>query len=164
MLTWTRIQSLYDPNSECHARAAQLAGLSCPVEVFTALFHRRAHNADLEWLLRGIDFGQVTWEQADRSGVALRQVSVDRAFQEAVDEAYRDIMENDDIHEREDVVASWRETGTWIEPPIFLAGTVLGTAVRDYLLVGSTRLGCLLAFLDQQSVAESARHQVWVGH
>jgi hypothetical protein len=48
--------------------------------VFTALFHDRHRNPDLEWFLRGIDFSQVTWEQEDRSGVALRQVSVDRAL------------------------------------------------------------------------------------
>ena len=131
--------------------------------MFTALFHDRHDDPNLEWLLRGIDFGQVTWEQEDRSGVALRQVSVDRRFQQAVDEAYRDIVENDLIHEREDVVASWRETATWIEPPVLLSGSVLGTAIRDYLLVGSTRLGCLIAFLDQGVVTESARHQVWVG-
>jgi hypothetical protein len=106
---------------------------------------------------------EATWELQHRSGVALRQVSVDRAFQEAVDEACRDIIDNDVIHEREDVVASWRETGTWIEPPKFLAGTVRGTAVRAHLPVGSTPLGCLLAFLDQQNVAESVRHHVWVG-
>jgi len=104
------------------------------------------------------------WEREDRSGVALRHVSVDRAFQESVDEAYRDIVDNDVIHERQDVVASWGKTGTWIEPPIFLSGAVLGTAIRDYLLVGSTRLGCLRAFLDQGVVMEEARHQVWVGH
>src|ERR1700727_1220053 len=103
MLTWNRIQSLYEPIVERHARVAQLAGLSCPPTVFTALFHGRHDDSDLEWLLRGIDFSQVTWEQEDRSGVALRQVSVDRAFQEAVDEAYRDIVDNDVIHEREDV-------------------------------------------------------------
>jgi hypothetical protein len=139
MLTWNRIQSLYEPISDRHARAAQLAGLSCPPAVFTAVFHDRHEDADLEWLLRGIDFSQVTWERDDRSGVALRQVSVDRAFQEAVDEAYRDIVDNDVIHEREDVVASWREMGTWIEPPVLLSGEVVGTAIRDYLLVGSTR-------------------------
>jgi hypothetical protein len=163
MLTWHRIQSLYEPIADNHARAVQLAGLWCPPAVFTALFHDRHHDADLEWLLRGIDFSQVTWEQEDRSGVALRQVSVDRALQEAVDEAYRDIVDNDVIHEREDVVTSWREMGTWIEPPIFLSGTVLGTAIRDHLLLGSTRLGCLRAFLDQGVVTEFARHQVWVG-
>ncbi|HTB65739.1 MAG TPA: hypothetical protein VK727_05885, partial [Steroidobacteraceae bacterium] len=107
---------------------------------------------------------QVRWEKEDRSGVDLRQICVDRAFQEAVDEAYRDMVDNDVIHEREDVVASWRETGTWIEPPILLSGAVLGATVRDYLLVGSTRLGCLLASLDQGVVTEFARHQVWVGH
>jgi hypothetical protein len=128
------------------------------------LFHDRHDDPDLEWLLRGIDFSQVIREQEDRSGVALRQISVDRRFQEAVDEAYRDIVENELIHKREDVIASWRATGPWIEPPVMLSGSVLGTAIRDYLLVGSTRLGCLLAFLDQGIVTESARHQVWVGH
>jgi hypothetical protein len=164
MLTWNRIQSLYEPIRDRHARAAQLAGLSCASAVFTALFHDRHDDPDLERLLRGVDFSQITWEQEDRSGVALRQICVERAFQEAVDEAYRDIAENHVIHERENVVASWRETGTWIEPPILLSGAVLGTAIRDYLLVGSTRLGCLFAFLDQGIVAEPARHQVWVGH
>ncbi|HEY4338849.1 MAG TPA: hypothetical protein VGM97_02780 [Steroidobacteraceae bacterium] len=164
MLTWTRIQSLYEPIPERHARAAQLTGLSCPAAVFTALFHGRHDDPDLQELLQGIDFSHVTWEQEDRSGVALRQVSVDRAFQQAVDEAYRGIVDSEVIHEREDVMASWRETGTWIEPPIFLSGAVLGTAIQDHLLVGSTRLGCLIAFLDQSVVTELARHQVWVGH
>jgi hypothetical protein len=163
MLTWTRIRSLYEPTSDRHARSAQLAGLSCPPALFTALFHDRYDDPDLERLLDGIDFSQVKWEQEERSGLALRQVFVDRAFQQAVDEAYRDILDNDVIHEREDVVASWRGTGTWIAPPILLAGAVLGAAVPDYLLLGSTRLGCLFAFLDQGVVTESARHQVWVG-
>jgi hypothetical protein len=131
--------------------------------VFTALFHERRDDPDLEWLLRGIDFGQVTWEQEERSAVALRQISVDRAFQEAVDEVHRAITENGLIHNTGEVATSWRETGTWTEPPILLAGTVLGTAVRDYLLAGSTRLGCLIAHLDQRVISESARHQVWVG-
>jgi hypothetical protein len=164
MLTWNRIRSLYEPIAARHARTAQLAGLICPAAVFTALFHDRHDDSDLELLLRGIDFSQVTWEQADRSGVALRQVCVDRAFQQAVDEAYRDIVDHEVIHERQDVVAAWRETGTWIEPPIFLSGALLGSAIPDHLLVGSTRLGCLLMFLDQGVVTESTRHRVWVGH
>jgi hypothetical protein len=117
MLTWTRIKSLYEPIPDRHARAAQLAGLSCPAPVFIALFHDRHDDPDLECMLRDIDFSQVAWVKEDRSGVALRQVSVDRAFQEAVDEAYRDIVDNDVIHEREEVIASWRETGTWINTP-----------------------------------------------
>ena len=163
MLTWGRIQSLYEPAAERHAKAAQLAGLSCPPSVFTALFHDRHEDQDLERLLRTVDFSQVEWVQDERSGVALRQVFVDRAFQPADDEAYRDILDESFIHERSDVVASWRENGTWIEPPILLAGDVLGSPVPNYLLVGSTRLGCLLAFLDQGIVADTARHRVWLG-
>jgi hypothetical protein len=121
--------------------------------VFTTLFHDRHHDPYLKWPLCGIDFNQVTWTQEDHSG----------RFKRPSMTACRDIVDNDVIHEREDVVASWRKTGTWIEPPILLSGSILGTAVRDYLLVGSTRLGCVLAFLDQGVVTESAQHQVWVG-
>ena len=163
MLTWSRIRSLYEPTAESHAKAAHLAGLPCPLPVFAALFHDHHDDLDLERLLRGIDLGEVEWVQDERSGVALRQVLVDRAFRVSVDEAYRDLLDEAFIHERSDVVASWRENGTWIEAPILLSGGVLGSAVRDYLLVGSTRLGCLLAFLDQGLVAETARHRVWVG-
>jgi hypothetical protein len=163
MLTWDRIQSLYEPSAERHAKAAQLAGLTCPPSVFTALFHDRHEDPDLERLLRAVDFREVEWVQDERSAVALRQVFVDRAFQPAVDEAYRDILDESFIHERSDVVASWRENGTWIESPILLAGGALGSPVGDYLLVGSTRLWCLLAFLDQGVVAETARHRVRVG-
>jgi hypothetical protein len=163
MLSWNRIQLLYEPTAERHAKAAQLAGLACPPAVFAALFHDRHEDQDLERLLRAIDFSEVEWIQEERSGVALREVFVDRALQPAVDEAYRDIIDESFIHERADVVASWRENGTWIEPPILLSGDALGSPVRDYLLVGSTRLGCLLAFLDQGVVAETARHRVWVG-
>lgn len=164
MLTWNRVQSLYEPIPDRHARGAQLVGLSCPAAVFSALFHDRHEDADLAWLLRDIDFSQVTWAQEVRSGITLRQVSVARAFQEAVNEAYREILDNEVVHAREEMVTSWRDMGTWIEPPILLSGAVFGTANQDYLLVGSTRLGCLLAFLDQGFVTESARHQVWVGH
>jgi hypothetical protein len=163
MLTWNRIRSLYEPTAESHARAAHLAGLPCPLPVFAALFHNHHDDLEFERILRGADLGEVEWVQEERSGVALRQVFVDRALQPAIDEAYRDILDEGFIHERSDVVASWRENGTWIEPPILLSGRVLGSAVRDYLLVGSTRLGCLLAFLDQGVVAEAARHRVWVG-
>jgi hypothetical protein len=63
-----------------------------------------------------------------------------RAAQLAVDAAYRDIIDNEVIHERDDVVASWREMRTWIQAPVLLSGAVLGSTVRDYLLVGSTSL------------------------
>jgi len=163
MLSWKRIQSLYEPTAARHANAAHLAGLPCPLPVFAALFHDRHDDQDLERLLRGIEFSEVEWVQQERSGAALRLVYVDRAFQPAVDEAYRDILDEEFIHERPDVVASWRENGTWIEPPILLSGEVLDRPVRDCVVVGSTRLGCLLAFLDQGIVAETARHRVWVG-
>jgi hypothetical protein len=130
---------------------------------YSATAYQTGPVPDLERLLRAVDLSEVAWVQDERCGVAQRQVFVDRAFQPAVDEAYRDILDESFIHERSDVVESWRENGTWIEPPILLAGEVLGSPVPNYLLVGSPRLGCLLAFLDQGVFAETARHRVCVG-
>ena len=41
---------------------------------------------------------------------------------------------------------SARRRGTWIEPPILLAGSIAGSAIRDYLLVGSSARGACLRF------------------
>jgi hypothetical protein len=163
MLTWDRIQAAFEPTAERHAKAAQLMALSCPLPVFRALFHDRHDDPNLARILHTVDFAHVEWVAEQRSGAALRQVAVDRAFQVAVDEAYADVTNQDFIHERADVIASWREHGTWIEPPILLSGAVLGSPVQEHLLVGSTRLGCLLAFLDQGLVTGTARHDVWLG-
>ena len=42
----------------------------CPAPVFTALFHDRHDDPDLESMLRDIDLGEVRWERGrERSGV-----------------------------------------------------------------------------------------------
>ena len=161
MVTWNRIQSLYQPRAERHARAAQLMGLLCPPPVFTALFHERHEDAGVNRLMRGVDVSQVQWALEERAGPDLREILIDRTFQRAVDEAYRAVFRQR-IECSADVDALI-ERGTWNEPPILISGEVLGSAVRDTLLVGSTRLGALLGLLNRGVVAEATRHLVWVG-
>jgi hypothetical protein len=91
-------------------------------------------------------------------------VLVNRAFREAVDEVCPTISDNDAMHEGEDVVAAWPDTGARIEPPILFAGRVLGTTARDYLPAGSTRPRCSLVFLRRQAVTTLARRQARVVH
>jgi hypothetical protein len=163
MLNWQRIQAVVEPTAERHAKAAKLVGLTCPAPVFRALFHGCHADPDIARLVHGVDWLNVEWTLQTRSGAALREVGVDRPFQSAVDAAYASVIDEGVVHARDDVIASWREHGTWAEPPIMIEGDLLGSSLHDLLLVGYTRLGCLRAFLDQGFVAESARHEVWVG-
>ena len=91
------------------------------------------------------------------------QAVVDGTPHPAVDEAYPGILHEGFMHGRAEGIASWREHGTSIEPSILLAGQVLRSPARDYLLVGSMQLGCLLAILDPRVVSESAQPRAWVG-
>jgi hypothetical protein len=85
--SWARIQRLYDVDAVVHWQRCEADGLQCPQEVFTQLFHEEANNEDFAVIVRSIDWGRVTWELQEFSGIALRQLRVDRAFQLALDEA-----------------------------------------------------------------------------
>jgi len=163
MLSWDRIQSVYEPTAERHAKTAQLVGLRCPLPVFAALFHDRGEDPALGRLLGEVDLSPLEWALELRSGRELRDVFVDRDFQPAVDAAHRELLHEPALHRRDEVAESWLEFGSWKEPPILLAGEVVGSATADVLLVGSTRLGHLEALLDRGLLPMTTAHQVWVG-
>jgi hypothetical protein len=161
--SWARIQRLYDADAIVHWQRCEAEGLQCPQEVFAQLFHEEAHNEDFAVIVRAEDWGRVTWELAELSGIALRQVRVDRGFQYALDEA-RDIATQYGIaDERQEVINHWRDSHSWFAPPVVIAGDLLGGNTGIELLVGFTRLGNLLALLDRQEVKETHKHLVWIG-
>jgi hypothetical protein len=161
--TWTRIQRLYDANPGVHWQHCESAGLACSQEVFTQLFHEEANNADFSIIVRAVDWGRVRWELEEFSGVALRQVRVERGYQYALDEARERAAQFGIRDDRGAVVEHWRDAGSWFAPPVMVAGEVLGTNIGYELLVGYTRLGNLLGLLDREEVPESQTHLVWVG-
>src|SRR5450631_2163288 len=105
--TWGRIQRLYDTDPDVHWQRCEAEGLGCPQDVFTQLFHEDAHNPDFSALVRAVDWGHVRWELEALSGIALRQVSVDRGFQHALDEAHDRAAQFGITDDREEVVAHW---------------------------------------------------------
>ena len=161
---WQRIAELCEPDAERHCEAcARELGLECPLEVFGQLFHE--HHADQEFatLYRAVDWGRVAWSLEELSGVQWRQVSVERGYQYAVDEARWRTFEEGVVDARAAVVAHWGEAGTWLVPPVLVTGEVLGNSLRYECLVGFTRLGNLLGLMDRGEVKETARHLAWVG-
>ena len=83
--------------------------------------------------------------------------------QYAVDEARTRTREEGIQDERAEVVASWRDEGTWMRSPLLVEGDVIGSVLEYELLVGFTRLGNLLGLLDRGEIAEYATHRVWTG-
>ncbi len=161
--TWGRVQRLYDADPTVHWERCEGQGLECPQEVFTQLFHEEASNPDFAAIVRAVDWGRVRWDLEEFSGIALRQIRVDRGYQYALDEARDRATQFGIIDDREEVVAHWRDAQSWFAPPVMVAGEVLGTNVGYELLVGYTRLGNLLGLLDRQEVPEVKQHLVWVG-
>ncbi len=163
VFSWARIQRLHDPDPAVHWQRCAAQGLECPLEVFTQVFTEEANNPDFEAIVRGVDWGRVVWALEEFSGVALRQVRVDRRFQHAVDEARDRTAQFGIVDDREEVLSHWVEQGSWFAPPIMVAGEVLGSNVGYELLVGYTRLGNLSGVLDRKELPEAKKHLVWVG-
>ena len=161
--SWARIQRLYDADAAFHWQRCESEGLQCPQEVFTQLFHEEASNEDFAAIVRSIDWGKVSWELQEMSGVALRHVRVDRGYQYALDEARERASQFGIVDEREEVVSHWREAKSWMVALVMVSAELLGGGTGFELLVGYTRLGNLLGLLDRQDVSEVQKHLVWVG-
>jgi hypothetical protein len=161
--SWARIRSLYDADAILHCQRCEAEGLRCPLEVFAQLFRETDSNEDFLVTIRTIDWGVVTWEHRELSGVALRRVRVAQAREESLDEARDMATQYGIVDNREEVVSHWRDAKTWLVPPIVVSGDLLGGGTGLELLVGNTRLGNLLGLLDREEVAEAQGHLVWVG-
>lgn len=113
--------------------------------------------------MRSVDWGQVFWELEELSGITLRQVRVDRGYQQALDEARDRATQFGIVDDREEVVEHWRDAHSWMLPPVMVAGEVFGSNAGYQLLVGFTRLGNLLGLLEREEIPEVKRHLAWVG-
>jgi hypothetical protein len=173
-----RIQRLYDVDAVVHWQRCEAEGLQCPQEVFTQLFHAEdshvvpTESADVRpggpslsalGSVKAVDWGRVSWELAEFSGVALRHMRVEREYQHALDEARDRATQFGIVDEREEVVNHWRDAKSWVVPPVVVSGDLVGGGAGFELLVGYTRLGNLLGMLDREEVPESQKHLVWVG-
>ena len=171
--SWARIQRLYDANPVVHWQRCEAEGLQCPQEVFTQLFHAEQGPAEAEpsggpmlsdlRSVTSVDWGRVTWELQEFSGIALRHMRVDREFQHALDEARDTAVAYGIVDDREEVVSHWKDAKSWIVPPVALSAKLFGGGGGFELLVGFTRLGNLLGMLDRQEVKETQKQLVWVG-
>jgi hypothetical protein len=173
--SWARIQRLYDVDAVVHWRRCEAEGLPCPQDVFVQLFHSEQMPTEGEEKTGGpfvsdlkavmaVDWGRVSWELTEMSGVALRHMRVDREYQHALDEARDHAVCYGIVDERDEVVAHWAEAKSWVVPPVAVSGDLLGVGGGGFeLLVGYTRLGNLLGMLDREEVKEAQTHLVWVG-
>lgn len=118
------------PTRPCIGSGASRKDCSAPKEVFTQLFHEKAHDEDFAVIVRSIDWGRVRWELQEISGIALRHVRVDREYQHALDEARDRATRFDIVDDRQDVVDHWRDAGSWIIPPVAVSCDLLGGGAR----------------------------------
>jgi hypothetical protein len=161
--SWARIQRLYEADAVVHWQRCETEGLQCPQEVFAQLFHEKAKDEYFTVIVRSIDWGRVSWELQEMSGVALRHVRVDREYQLALDEARDHAVCYGIVDQREEVEAHWQEAMSWVVAPVAVSADLVGGGGGFELLVGYTRLGNLLGMLDREEVKEAQKHLVWVG-
>jgi hypothetical protein len=63
---------------------------------------------------------------------------------------------------RVEVREHWRIKRTWIIPPVFLDGQIIGSESKFHLVEGHTRVGILDGFLKHDILSENQLHTIWV--
>lgn len=66
------MQDVYSADLQDHLARAQDFGLICSPDVFDQLLHDHHDGAALGTVNRFVDWGAVTWEERELSGIALR--------------------------------------------------------------------------------------------
>jgi hypothetical protein len=67
------------------------------------------------------------------------------------------------IDVRTEVVAHWQEHRTWLSPPVFLDGTLVGSENPYRLVEGHTRVAILKGLLEHGLIEPDSTHRIWYG-
>jgi hypothetical protein len=126
------------------------------LEVLSQPFAEENSNEDFLVIVRAMDWGRVTWELREFSGVAMRRVRVAEERQVALDEVRDSATLYGVLDNCEEIFNHWRDAKTWL-----VSGDLHGGGDGFELLAGRARLGNLLELLDREEVARL--RGIWFG-
>lgn len=159
----------YDRNTgmpDFESVSAALPGV--PFEVVTQFFGDHGRNPDFQAQYADLELGDVEWRKLSISASELIAASKHAGFERWFESVSKRIAAFPEkgwaaIDTRKSVVEHWSRNGTWIIPPVFLAGELIGRSTKLHLAEGHTRLGTLAGAVNAGLVSLGSLHEIWLG-
>lgn len=139
-----------------------------PLDVIAQLYADHGRKHDFQSQYGALDIAALKWTNVARTAEELLECCNFAEFTHWMNSVAQRAV---DFHgkgwscvdSRKDVVKHWQTHQTWLRPPIFLAGEVMGNAVSLRLVEGHTRIGLLRGLVKAGVIEPSSRHEIWLG-
>lgn len=148
------------------AVSAALPGI--PAEVLTQFLGDHGRNPDFQAQYADLELGDVEWRKLSFPASELIAASMHAGFVRWFESVTKRIVAFPEkgwaaIDTRKSVVEHWSRNGTWVVPPVFLAGELVGRSTNLHLVEGHTRLGTLAGAVGCGRISPESLHEAWVG-
>lgn len=115
-----------------------------------------------------LDLHALRWIRESVASDLLVGASVYRRFQRTVEEIATQVAAAATVGWRganlsTKELSRWQTEGTWLRPPIMVAGDLAGSTAQLHLVEGHRRLGALTGLVRCGVMNAKALHSVWVG-
>lgn len=143
-------------------------GLPIPDDVLEQFCSDHATNCDFQEQYGHLNLRIMSWQLQELRASQIAKATVFEEFRRwtsGVTNRLRHFEEDgwSCIDVRPNVVEHWREHRTWIRPPVFLAGELVGRGPDLHLVEGHTRFGVLIGLLQAGALSAESIHRAWVG-
>ncbi len=139
-----------------------------PLDVVQQVIIDHGRNSDLQEQYGHLDFNLLTWSKENLPGAVLRQCT--RSYRS--DQLFANCFERTSLvakkgwkfmDGRRAVSAHWEQYGTWLLPPVLIAGELVGRSDSLHIVEGHTRIGNLTGLIHADIISDALCHGAWVG-
>lgn len=171
-LKFSDLKNINFPTFETESSIKRLQNeykVDVPESVIEQFYIDHSDKHEFQKLYGAIDLNSIEWQLVEIPtnkilNLGSAATHPDYIFEVSEDASHYDEIGDSAIDCREDVLEHWKQHGTWMTPPIFIKGEVLGKPEIDlHLVEGHTRVGCLCGLKNYQVIDVAKVHKVYLG-
>ncbi len=139
-----------------------------PVEVVQQVFSEHGKNPEFVEFYQDLELDRIHWELRKVKGSEIISAKMNSNFERwfaGVGERVGDFKSKgwDCIDSRPEVQNHWAKYKTWVIPPVFIHGLLLGLDSVFQLVEGHTRVGLLNGLITHGIIDPDIEHAIWFG-
>ena len=164
-----KVNFLNDETESSIKRLKNEYGIDAPESVIEQFYIDHSDKFQYQKLYGEINLYSIEWQLVEIPTCKMLNLGRSATHPDFLLETSEDASNYDEVGDsaidcREDVLEQWKLHGTWITPPIFINGEILGKPEIDlHLVEGHTRVGCLCGLTKYHVFHVAEVHKVYLG-
>jgi hypothetical protein len=143
--------------------------IDAPDSVVEQFYIDHSDKTKFQELYGSIDLHTIEWQLIEIVTSEIINIGRSATYPDYIIDVSEDASHYEEVGDsvidcRKYVLEHWQKFGTWITPPIFIKGNVIGRSeVGLHLVEGHTRVGCLYGLTKYKIIDVAEKHQIYLG-